>query len=101
MSAIGSPLVSTSLLVSSPTSPFGSFRTVYPVFFSNCRITLLDIAHESWVATTTCFEEPPDPVLPPSEQPASARADSAVTAVVRARRPGNANMLHLPVTRGG
>src|SRR3954453_19713537 len=83
MSAIGDPLVSTSLLVSWPASPLGSTRTVYPVALVNCRSTSLDIAHESWVATTTRLSALPassDPLV--TEHPATSPAQviSAVAA---------------------
>src|SRR3954452_6924743 len=75
MSAIGDPLVSTSLLVSWPASPLGSTRTVYPVALVNCRSTSLDISQESWVAPPTRLSALPassDPLL--TEHPATSPA---------------------------
>src|SRR3954454_24682079 len=74
MSAIGEPLVSTSLLVSCPTSPFGSTRTVYPVLAVKAASTFFGIAQESCVATTTVFVRVADVpselvALPPTAQP--------------------------------
>src|SRR3954465_2453250 len=81
---MGEPLVSTSLLVSWPTSPFGLTRTEYPVLAVKAAITFFDIAHESWVATTTVLacdaDVPPDPVAEPPTEQAPRRASETVAA---------------------
>jgi hypothetical protein len=94
-SAIGLPLVSTSLLVSSPASPCGWIFTVMPVFFLNSAITSFDIAHESWVAMMTVSRDRFEPEsVSPLPQAAVVRPipSNARTAVRRVRM----TLLRLP-----
>jgi hypothetical protein len=55
----------------------------------NCRITALDIAHESWVATTTVLVLPVAASPPPdTEQPAVAVARTVTAAALTASLRG-------------
>jgi hypothetical protein len=68
----------------------------------NSASTFFDIAHESWLATTTVFPVPPDwfEDPPPTEQAARAAAETArAVAAATARTVGM--MLSLPIDLGG
>jgi hypothetical protein len=92
-SAIGLPLVSTSLLVSSPASPCCSILTVMPVCLVNAAITSLVIAHESWVAITMVLLSAVLEVLVPHA--ARTRIDPSATARMALKRV-RMTLLRLP-----